>query len=195
MEIWDWAIKWDANILEAIWIPGKDNVIPDSESRWIDFLDWELQNQFFQQLEKQWGPHSIDRMASDKNHKVKRFNSYRWCPGTEAVNCFTENWKGENNYVAPPAHLIMKILRHIQECQAETTIIVPVWKAQPWWPILKEMSMGKINWTERGTTLFKAGPSNQVEYWKDKEWRFRAVRVDFKKLGERMSEKLKEMPE
>ena len=117
MEIWDWAIKWDANILEAIWIPGKDNVIPDSKSRWIDFLDWELQNQFFQQLEKQWGPHSIDRMALDKNHKVKRFNSNRWCQ-KRGSELFHRELEGGEQLYSSSSTFNMKILRHIQECRA-----------------------------------------------------------------------------
>ena len=44
----------------------------------------------------------MDRFASHTNHLCPRFNSAFYCPGTEAVDAFSQDWGGENNWVNPP---------------------------------------------------------------------------------------------
>ena len=59
-----------------------------------------------------------------------------WCPGTEAVDAFTVNWAGENNWLCPPIMLISRVIRHAQVCKATGTLIVPAWPSASFWPIL-----------------------------------------------------------
>ena len=61
-----------------------------------------------------WGPHTVDRLASHCNMQLPRFNSCFMCPGGEAVEAFTVEWSGENNWWFPPSGLIPRVLRHAE---------------------------------------------------------------------------------
>jgi hypothetical protein len=52
----------------------------------------------FTKLNNVWGPHTIDRFASDYNTKCKVFNSKYWRPGTTGINAFDQHWGQENNW-------------------------------------------------------------------------------------------------
>ena len=78
----------------------------------------------------------MDRFATCNNAQLPRFNSRYWSPGTEAVNTFTVNWAGENNWLCPPIALVPRAIRHAQVCHAICTLIVPVWPSAPFWPLL-----------------------------------------------------------
>lgn len=175
-KIWTVCIELDLIIFEVEWIPGITNSVADHHSRWVDTGDWRIQRSIFLMLDRKWGPHSIDRMASDLNNVVPRFNSRRLCPGTEAVDCFTQAWGEENNFILPPFAMIERVLRHVLEEEAVATVIIPVWPAQHWWPLL--LSMVTDWWHIPGDrNAFIPGPSGYVEPWKSKEWTFAAVQI------------------
>ena len=67
-----------------------------------DSDDWGPSWDSFRKIDSIWGPHTIDRFANKINAELVRLNSRFWNPGTEAVNAFVLDWKGENNYVCPP---------------------------------------------------------------------------------------------
>ena len=112
--------------LMAKYVPGTENIIADKLSRWQDKNDWMLNPELFKLVDQKWGPHSIDRMATMTNHQVKRFNSYHWNPLAEAIDAYSQKWRGENNYVNPPFGQIGKVLEKIEEEKAECTIIAPI---------------------------------------------------------------------
>ena len=89
--------------LEPEWIPRNENQIADELSRVVDYDDWGLNSKVFAWLDSLWGPHTVDRFASSHNAQLYQYNS-RFCEeGTEAVDAFTVNWAGENNWwsIAP----------------------------------------------------------------------------------------------
>ena len=90
----------------------------------------------FQQLELLWGPHTIDRFANYLNTQLPRFNFRFWNPGSEAVDAFTCNWAGENNWLCLPPVLIPRVIRHILKTGADGTFIVPRWPSAPFWPLI-----------------------------------------------------------
>ena len=104
--------------LEPEWIPRDLNERADALSRIIDYDDWMLNPAVFADIEVLWGPHSVDRFASCHNCQIPRFNSRCWSPGSEAIDAFTVNWEGENNWWCPPIGLIPRVLRHAKECKA-----------------------------------------------------------------------------
>ncbi|XP_033729387.1 uncharacterized protein LOC117318520 [Pecten maximus] len=59
------------------WLPRNSNKTADFLSRCSDSDDWSVQAWVFGVCEKKWGPHEVDRFASDYNKKCTRFNS-RW---------------------------------------------------------------------------------------------------------------------
>ena len=86
------------------WIPRSANAKADYLSRLIDPDDWYLNPRLFTLLTQCWGPFDVDRMSDHNNAQLRRFNSRFWCPGTEAVDCFTQNWSNRNNWVCPPTY-------------------------------------------------------------------------------------------
>lgn len=98
--------------------------------------DWKINPIVFQELDFWWGPHTVDRFADHLNTQLLRFNSRYWCPGTEAVDTFTCNWGSEMNWICPPPCLIPRVIRHAQKTGAKGTIIAPLWKSAPFWPML-----------------------------------------------------------
>ena len=122
--------------LEPEWIPREANEFADYLSKLVDYDDWMLNPTVFKELDSRWGPHTIDRFADVHNHQLARFNSRYWYPGTEAVDTFTCNWGGENNWWCPPVHLVPRLLKHAEVTKAEGTLVVPQWVSAPFWPLL-----------------------------------------------------------
>ena len=75
--------------LRVEWLPRTKNEQADYLSRLVDPDDWALGPTYFSILDQIWGPHTIDRFASDYNTHATRFNSCYWNPGPEAVDAFT----------------------------------------------------------------------------------------------------------
>jgi hypothetical protein len=128
-------------ILQAEHIPGVDNVFADAISRKIDRDDWAINRQVFEDIASIWGPYDIDRMATAFSAVVPRYNSQLWDVGAEAVDAFTLDWGGVNNWIFPPFGAIARTVRHIRNCRAWGTLIVPRWPAQVWWPAVLTLTL------------------------------------------------------
>ena len=135
LKIFEFCHAYNVSILPK-WIPRKENETADFLSRCFDCDDWSVNDDIFTNLDKIWGPHTIDRFSSNSNAKCIRFNSKFWCMGTEAVDCFSQCWKGEVNWLVPPPSVIPKVVNKIISEKADCTLVVPVWKASPFWPLL-----------------------------------------------------------
>lgn len=122
-----------AIFLKVRWLPRELNEWADYMSKVQGSDDWYLHKDWFHHFDQMWGPHSVDRMANASNAHVSVYNS-KWSDRTTAaVNCFTQDWKGENNWVCPGFHLVEAVMEHLRECKATATVVVPVWKTEPWW--------------------------------------------------------------
>ncbi len=135
VQVYDFC-KSNAISLEVQWIPRSENQRADALSREIDTDDWGVSKEFFGFMDGIWGPHSVDRFATDYNAKLPRFNSKVWCPGTSGVDAFTMDWYSENNWLVPPVGLIGQVLRHVKACSASGTLVFPEWPSAPFWPLL-----------------------------------------------------------
>ena len=122
--------------LEMAWIPSEKNQQADYLSRLVDHDDWMVNPYIFQWIDSIWGPHTIDRFATHYNRQLPRFNSRFWNPNSEAVDAFTCDWSGENNWLCPPVYLIPRVLRHAANSKAAATLVVPEWPSAPYWPML-----------------------------------------------------------
>ena len=164
--------------LEPEWIPRKENEQADFISKIIDYDDWMLDPIIFAELDRDWGPHDVDRLADVHNKQLKRFNSRYWNPGSEAVDAFTCDWGNERNWLCPPTYLINQVIQHAKVTKAEGTLIVPAWRSAPFWPILYPdgcnpadfikkvcelpQREGLILPTRLGAVLFKGVPNTKV---------------------------------
>ena len=90
----------------------------------------------YTKINNRFGPFTIDRFADNVNTKVRRFNSRFYCPETENVDAFTEDWARENNWLCPPISLIGCVIRHLRICRAKGTLLIPVWQSAYFWPII-----------------------------------------------------------
>ena len=70
--------------------------------------------------------------------KISRFKSRFYQPGTEAVDAFTQNWDGENNWNLPPVSQISRVIAHDGACKAVGTPAIPMWKSSYFWLLLCE---------------------------------------------------------
>jgi len=104
-KIYNLAICWRTQ-LQAIHVAGVSNVIADTLSHLHPQHKWELCPRIFAQVEKCWGPHTIDWFTSHANQKLLQYNSQFLDQGVEKVNALAQSWVGENNYAAPPITLI-----------------------------------------------------------------------------------------
>ena len=129
--------------LEPEWIPRDRNQLADYYSCTVDYDDWHIDPSVFAELDALWGPYSVDRFASSYNKQVERFNSRFAYPGTEAMDAFTVDWHGENNWWCPPPSLIPRVISHAETCKAQGTLVVPCWESAPFWPLLWPEDFGQ----------------------------------------------------
>lgn len=122
--------------LDVQWIPRDLNSVSDDMSRVVDFDDYTIHDDVFNTIDWVWGPHSCDRFACYYNTKLVKYNSRYFQPGTSGVNAFSQDWQYDNNWLCPPVYLTCKVLKHLRACNAQGTLIVPVWKSAHFWPLL-----------------------------------------------------------
>jgi hypothetical protein len=122
--------------LEVEWIPRSCNEYADSISRIVDYDDWSLDHNIFHLLDATWGPHTVDCFATPQNTHIARFHSRFWSPGCEAVDTFTVNWCDEISWWVPPIYLVCRTISHAYSCKAKGTLVIPMWKSAPFWPII-----------------------------------------------------------
>ena len=137
--LWLWSLCRDL-VLTAQHIPGVDNQIADSESRELkDRLDWKLSPAVFRTINAIWGPLEVDLFASRLSYQLSRFFSWRPDPLAEATNAFQQDWAPVKGYANPPWCLIGKVLNQVRTQQAQVILVAPIWRGQPWYPVLLEM--------------------------------------------------------
>lgn len=141
-EIWKWCEERHI-FLFASYINTKSNIEADTESRSLSIeTEYEIQNDLFIEICSKLGQPSIDLFATNLNAKCKRYVSWYRDPESVYIDAFTGNWQGEYFYAFPPFSIITKTIHKIIQDKAEGILIVPLWKAQPWFTmflkILKE---------------------------------------------------------
>ena len=127
--------------LTAKYLAGVQNTHADRLSRILTPYEWQLHPAVFRALNNMWGPHSIDRFASELTTQLPRYNSLFWDPHTEAVDAMSQPWQGENNYINPPFWMLGKIVKKLRRDGASATVIAPWWTAQPWFAELRSMQV------------------------------------------------------
>ena len=175
IKIWQQAEKLGLSIT-CRHLAGIANVTADRLSRSPDRHNWMLNPNLFQFLEELWGPHSVDRFATFQNRQVLRYNSRFWDVGTEAVDAFSQQWSGENNYVNAPWALLPRIIEKLVSDRAVATVIAPNFRAQPWHQNLRRLALyPPLTLPYHKNTLVYQGA--QAEPKKNPRWKVQAWRV------------------
>jgi len=176
-EVWAVLTRVDAAVYSAVWVKGcTHNTVADALSRWVDLDDWRVKRPVVRMVQERLGACTVDRFASEENAVLPRFNSLLECPGTEAVDAFSQWWGGELNWLVPPVNLVGRVITQVIEQQAEGIIVVPWWKAQPWWPQLLALWEAAVP-LGSAREAFEPGASGAFEPGRRADWRFVAVRI------------------
>ena len=139
-EIWKFCER-NGIWLTAAYIPGKQNITADLESR-IKNIDteWMLNPQCLAQALCSI-PFStlIDLFASRINKQFEVYVSYRPDPYAKHIDAFTISWSNEQFYCFPPFSCILKAIRKIIQDKARGILVVPYWPTQTWYPVLLQI--------------------------------------------------------
>ena len=65
--------------------------------------------------------------------------SWRPDPYAEATDAFLQDWTAVKGFANPPWNLISRVLTKTQTQEVDVVLLAPVWKAQPWYPLLLSM--------------------------------------------------------
>jgi len=137
--IYDIAEQYNFGI-RAVWIPRSLNERSDFNSHLNEYnhYDFCLTREAFGHLEHMFGPHSIDRFSSDNSAQLPRYNTKYFSPKAEALDAFSLNWDGDNNYVFPPPSLVGQAIYHARSCGAMLTLVYMEWHSRPYMHSLRE---------------------------------------------------------
>ena len=152
--IFDLAEKYDFGI-HPLWVPRTLNERSDYNSHLNEHnhYDYCLKLEVFQQVESLFGPHTIDRFASDTSAQLIRYNTQYFSPHAEGLDAFTMNWgMGDNNYVFPPPLMVGRAIQHAQRCRATITLIYMEWYSRPYMNMLFPRHKNKhlVSWHRLG---------------------------------------------
>jgi hypothetical protein len=138
-KLWMWCLERDIS-LTAQHLPGVLNTVADSESRVMrDRTDWQLNPIIFQQINRRLGPLEVDLFASRLTAHLPRYFSWRPDPLAEGTDAFLQDWSHILGFANPPWCLLGRVLAQVHTQQAQVILIAPVWKTQPWYPVLLNM--------------------------------------------------------
>lgn len=152
-DIWNWC-EARSIWVHAAYIPSKENDIADEQSRLKNIdTEWELAGYAFRKIIKQFGNVAIDLFASRANAKCRSYCSWERDPDALTIDSFTISWANTNFYAFPPFALLNRVIQKIIKDKATGVLVVPLWTAQPWYPLFQKLIVGP-------TILFK--PNNKL---------------------------------
>lgn len=77
----------------------------------------------------------MDLFESRLINQCHRYFSWRPDPFVEATDAFLQDWR-MRGFANPPWNLVSRVLRKAQSQEADVILIAPIWKIQPWYPLL-----------------------------------------------------------
>lgn len=135
LQLWEWCVTNDVWVT-AEYLPGKDNVLADWESRHFqDYSAWKLNVKIFCQIRQQYSL-EVDLFADRNNYQLPHYWSWKPDPDSQGTDSFTTTWKNLKAYAFPPFCLVGRCLQKCQQDQADIVLIAPVWSNQFWYPAL-----------------------------------------------------------
>ena len=168
----------------SILVSGVRNWRADQLSRLESTYEWRFHPNIFHLIDRQWGPHQIDRFASMMTAQLETYNSLYWDLYTSGVNALAQkDWKSLNNFVNAPFNLLPQVMDIIEKQEATAMVIAPMWESQVWFQKLKTHLVDyPIPLPVSPRTLLRSGP--RAEPLKNRGWRLFAWRL----CGSRVSD-------
>ncbi|MEM7298919.1 MAG: reverse transcriptase-like protein, partial [Bacteroidota bacterium] len=139
-ELWNWL---DSQLMTIYpqYIKSEDNVIADYLSRERLPVDSMLDPKQFQELDKRFGPYSIDLFADRHNNQVSRYFSVKVDKEALGVSAFSRPLSKKEVYWAyPPFRLLPKLLEFLEGSEAKLTLLTPFCPGTQWYWELTKMA-------------------------------------------------------
>ncbi|KAJ8921889.1 hypothetical protein NQ315_008522 [Exocentrus adspersus] len=138
-KIWEWCEERKILIF-ASYINTRDNDTADAASRKMHVeTEYSLHKTAFNEIRETFGTPQIDLFASYQNKKCKVFASWHPDPECTIIDAFTIPWNNTFFYAFPPFPLLQKVINKIKTEKAKGIVVYPIWKSQPWFPILENL--------------------------------------------------------
>ena len=135
--------------------------VADAGSRPYDPDDWSIDRVSFDALTAQVEI-NLDAFAHTSNAKNKNFFSYGLCPGTAAVDAFTQDWSDTVAWLCPPVSLVIPTVKKLCHTRMSGILVVPLWRSASFW-----------------TTLFPDGQRAFAQCWKVTKFHPHVIRGRF----------------
>ena len=132
---------------EGQWIPRTLNDKADFLSKCYDPDDYQLNPILFRMLSNIFGKFDIDRMADDSNHQLPLFNSKWYSNKSIAIDTYTQDWGGVNNYCFRAPNDVIQVINHMKFCKARGCVIIPDWIGHKHNPVLLSCKHIEKVWT------------------------------------------------
>jgi hypothetical protein len=97
--------------LRTTYVPSPFNPADAPSRQMQDQLEWSIHPEFFQELDRLWGPHQVDLFATATNTQTDRF--FSWRPDQQAIgtDALQHSWSDLGNlYICPPWNIIPRVL-------------------------------------------------------------------------------------
>lgn len=142
--IWEYCRDNDI-FITSTYIPGKENVEADQESRReYKQAEWMLNKSLFNTALNHFSfQPDIDCFATRVNTQLLKYASKKPDPYATHINGFSLNWGLHKPYIFPPFSVIFKVLQKLRVDQATALCVLPKWPTQAWWPFLQQMMIGE----------------------------------------------------
>ena len=79
---------------------------------------------------------SVDLFASRLTALLSTYASWKPDSGATYTDAMTLDWSLLKGYTFPPSSLMPPVLKKVSHDKADLLLIAPMWKAQPWSPVL-----------------------------------------------------------
>jgi len=153
--------------LRAEHLPSAVNAYADKLSRQNDSTDWSLPVRTFEEMERRFGPHTVDLFASNLNTRCGRFYSRVWSPGCAGIRALQHDWRSENCWANPPFHLVGAVVDKAIRSGCQLPLVAPRWPAQPWYWRAAEACTEHLHLEEKAS---RATHGNQTSPAKAPSW-------------------------
>ena len=175
--IWNWCLDTGTRI-RTTYVPSAFNPADAPSRQLTGQLEWSLDHAFFRKLERYWGPHHVDLFASQINHQLPRYMTWKPTPGAIGYDALQHDWRRLGNlYLCPPWNLISLILQKVKQEKVTATIITPNWPSAVWFPTIKAMATDKPIHIPRHQVLPAPGNAPDI-LEKNPHWSLYAWRIN-----------------
>ena len=138
-QLWEKLQQSDISFGKIEYIRSAENPV-DAPSRLKGWDEWRLCQALFDKVSADCGPYTVDRFASAHTALLPRYNSMWADPAAEGlVNAFSNDWRGERNWIHPPIDLLDDVCLKLREEPCCATVVAPHWPGRSWHRDLKEL--------------------------------------------------------